>query len=227
MGLFGAIGDSIGSFLGHKAQKKQTKNILLDYNGAETGALNAFSGARDASIAGYTGARDATLGYYQPYQQTGVNALNRANDMQSGGFQYSPTDPSYAWRLGQGVDAIDRSAAARGQILSGGNLKALTRYGQGLASTEFANDFARNNQLAQLGLSGTNGAAQAQQNYATGLANTQSGYATGTANTLFGAADGRTGARYNRGNAIAAQYGDVFSAGGDNASQALLAFFGG
>lgn len=44
-------------------------------------------------------------------------------------------DPAYQFQMGQGQQAIERSAAAKGTLLTGGTLKALQRYGQGLAST--------------------------------------------------------------------------------------------
>lgn len=45
-------------------------------------------------------------------------------------------DPGYQFRLGQGMEAIKGSAAARGNRLGGGTLKALMEFGQGLASQE-------------------------------------------------------------------------------------------
>jgi gamma-glutamyltranspeptidase len=116
--------------------------------------------------------------------------------MQTPGFQYQPTDPSYQFRFNEGQRAIDRSAAAGGSLYSGGTLKALARYGQDYASTEFGKDFDRNNQLAKYGF-----------NAAQGMANTQSGYV----NSLFAAADGRAGARMDRADAIGDQYGSAVS----------------
>lgn len=45
----------------------------------------------------------------------------------------------YQFRLGQGISAIEQSAATRGLLSSGSTLKGLTEYGQGLASSEFQN----------------------------------------------------------------------------------------
>ncbi len=44
-------------------------------------------------------------------------------------------DPSYQFQMGQGLQGVQRSAAARGTLLTGGTLKALDQFGQGLAST--------------------------------------------------------------------------------------------
>lgn len=43
-------------------------------------------------------------------------------------------DPAYQFQLTQGQNAIDRSAAARGTLVSGGTLKDIAEFGQGLAS---------------------------------------------------------------------------------------------
>jgi hypothetical protein len=52
-------------------------------------------------------------------------------------------DPGYAFRLGEGLKALERSAAARGGLLSGSTGKALQRYGQDMASQEYGNAFNR------------------------------------------------------------------------------------
>jgi len=52
-------------------------------------------------------------------------------------------DPGYAFRLKEGLKALDASAAARGGMISGAALKAAGRYGQDYASNEYANAFNR------------------------------------------------------------------------------------
>ena len=52
-------------------------------------------------------------------------------------------DPGYAFRMSEGMKGLERSAAARGGLLSGAALKGITRYGQGLASDEYQNAFNR------------------------------------------------------------------------------------
>ncbi len=44
-------------------------------------------------------------------------------------------DPAYQFQLAQGLRGIQSGAAAKGTLLTGGTLKALDSYGQGLAST--------------------------------------------------------------------------------------------
>ena len=65
--------------------------------------------------------------------------------------------PDYQFRLQQGLNALDRSAAARGGLLSGNQLRAVTDFGQNLAAGEYANYY---NRLAALSGAGQSSAAQ-------------------------------------------------------------------
>jgi hypothetical protein len=85
-------------------------------------------------------------------------------------------DPGYAFRLKEGLKALDAQAAARGGMISGAALKAAGRYGQDYASNEYANAFNRyqtnrSNQLQPLqslmgvGQTATNATSNAAGNY--------------------------------------------------------------
>jgi hypothetical protein len=52
-------------------------------------------------------------------------------------------DPGYAFRMSEGMKGLERSAAARGGLLSGSTLKGIQRFGQDLASQEYQNAFNR------------------------------------------------------------------------------------
>lgn len=52
-------------------------------------------------------------------------------------------DPGYQFRLEEGAKALERSAAARGVLRTGGTLKDLLSYGQDLASQEYENVYGR------------------------------------------------------------------------------------
>jgi hypothetical protein len=52
-------------------------------------------------------------------------------------------DPGYKFRLSQGLDALQNSAAARGGLLSGGTAKAINDYAQNSASAEYGNVYNR------------------------------------------------------------------------------------
>ena len=86
----------------------------------------------------------------QPFLTAGTNALAR---MQAGEFAQPSAfnfgtndfqaDPGYAFRLSEGQKALERSAAARGGLISGTALKAATRFGGDLASQEYQNAYGR------------------------------------------------------------------------------------
>jgi hypothetical protein len=59
------------------------------------------------------------------------------------GDQPFTADPSYQFRLQQGQQALERSAAARGGTFSGRAAKDLTNYAQGAASQEYGNAYNR------------------------------------------------------------------------------------
>ena len=52
-------------------------------------------------------------------------------------------DPGYAFRMNEGLNAVESGAAARGGLLSGAALKAVQKYGQGLASEEYGRAYGR------------------------------------------------------------------------------------
>ena len=83
----------------------------------------------------------------QPFMQAGQNALNKLAPLAS---EYTPfgmaqfqQDPGYAFRMSEGMKALERGAAARGGLLSGATMKGLQRYGQEAASQEYQNAFNR------------------------------------------------------------------------------------
>jgi hypothetical protein len=59
------------------------------------------------------------------------------------GMQDFEEDPGYAFRLGEGAKALNRSAAMRGGLQSGGALKAAARFGQEMGSQEYGRAFNR------------------------------------------------------------------------------------
>lgn len=99
-----------------------------------------------------------------------VNGTAASGNWQAG------MDPSYGFRFGEGLKALERSAAAKGTLLTGGTLKGLLRYGQDMASTEYGNVFDRNYKLAGLGLNATNNAANLGSSYSGQVGNQSSNF---------------------------------------------------
>jgi hypothetical protein len=132
----------------------------------------------------------------QPYQEAGVNALNK---MQSGNVM-GMMDPSYQFRLGEGLKAIDRQAAARGGLISGGALKAAQRYGQDYASTEFGNAYNRLASLAGIGQTATNTMGNAAGQFGVNAGNNMMAGANARASGYVGGANALTGGLSNAAN---------------------------
>jgi anti-sigma28 factor (negative regulator of flagellin synthesis) len=76
-------------------------------------------------------------------------------------------DPSYQFRLGQGANALDMSAASKGMLMSGAQAKAITQYGQNFASQEYTNAYNRSLQTNQT--NNTNALNATQVNNASNL----------------------------------------------------------
>ena len=114
---------------------------------------NAASQAGNAQAAASNRAADLQYKQYQdtvarqkPFYDVGVNALPElvaASKYTPFGMDQFKADPGYAFRLSEGQKALERSAAARGGLLSGGTGKALERFGQDYGSQEYTNAFNR------------------------------------------------------------------------------------
>lgn len=62
--------------------------------------------------------------------------------------------PGYKFAFDEGQRAVQSSAASRGTLLTGGTLKALTKYGTGVADQLYGDTVNRYLSLADLGLRG-------------------------------------------------------------------------
>lgn len=125
-----------------------------------------------------------------PYRETGTAALGKLASMygitpsgaitgtagggtgyvDDGGYSASP---GYAFQLQQGTQAAERSAAARGQLASGGTMKAIARYTTGLAANDYDQYASRIAQLAGVGQQATNATVAAGQQTTNQIAQAQ------------------------------------------------------
>ena len=102
--------------------------------------------ATKLSIAAQKEALDKQIALSEPYRVAGQNALagyQTASPYTPFGMDQFNADPGYQFRLAEGTKALERSAAARGILQSGGTLKDITRFGQDQASNEYQNAFSR------------------------------------------------------------------------------------
>ena len=154
----------------------------------------------------------------KPFYQAGVTGQNRLMDLLGLGsnttgadfgkygkdFSMSDfqADPGYAFRLAEGQKALDRQAAARGGLISGGAMKAASRYGQDMGSQEYQSAFNRYqtnraNQLQPLGSLMASGQAAANQQ-----SGTLGAYGTNAANLLTQQGTAQAAGNLGTGNTI-------------------------
>jgi hypothetical protein len=113
---------------------------------AARSAADTAGAASDRAVALQREQYEKQLAMQKPFYDVGVNALPElvaASKYTNFGPQQFQQDPGYAFRLSEGQQALDRSAAARGGLISGGALKAAQRYGQEMGSQEYMNAFNR------------------------------------------------------------------------------------
>ena len=169
---------------------------LVGADAAKSAAETQAQSAREANELLYKMYQEQK-GLQEPFRGAGITAQNRLLDLlglsqnkgaegygryaKDLGMSDFTADPGYAFRLAEGQKTLERNAAARGGLISGGALKAATRYGQDMGSQEYQSAFNRYqtnraNQLQPLGSLLTSGqAAASNQSAAAGNYGTQAG----------------------------------------------------
>ena len=123
------------------------------------------------------------------------------------------TDPGYAFRMSEGMKALERSAAARGGLLSGATLKGTQRYGQDLASQEYQNAFNRYQAeragtlnpfqaLAGTAQSGANVLGQQAGQMGSNISNALGAYGSAAQGNIIGAGNAQASGYMGAANAI-------------------------
>jgi len=135
----------------------------------------------------------------EPFRQSGLNALAKLEPLATNytpfGMDQFQADPGYAFRMSEGMKGLERSAAARGGLLSGATLKGIQRFGQDLGSQEYTNAFNRyqTERSARLNpLQSLAGVGQTAAN-TLGTAGTQFANTVGQGNTQFANTMGNIG----------------------------------
>jgi hypothetical protein len=189
---------------------RQTGQSALDWLSVLTGMKNGYDGrSNNISALAANAARKGLNGGFNLPPSSYFGLLSRQFGMDD--FE---SDPGYQFRLAEGEKTINRAAAARGGYDSGGTLRALSRYGQNVASDEYQNAFnrwnAQNNQLynrfaslAGVGQVANNQLGQAGQNYANQVGNIAQNNAANQGNALLAGANARASGYTGFGNALA------------------------
>jgi hypothetical protein len=187
---------------------------------AAKSAANTQSNAARYAADQQAAATERQVELSEPWRTAGTTAVNQLSTMtQPGGKlteEFNPAtastmDPGYAFRLNEGMKALNASAAARGGLISGNALRAATGYGQEMGSQEYNNAFNRYqinraNLLDPLKfLSGQGQAAAA------GQAATIGAGATNTANLMTNAANANAAGQIGSANAYTNAIGQGIS----------------
>jgi hypothetical protein len=155
-----------------------------------------------------------------PWLKAGEGALNKligAVDYQKFGMDQFQQDPGYAFRLSEGQKALDRSAAARGGLISGGALRAAQRYGQDMGSQEYQNAFNRYQTERNAMLNPLQSLAGVGQTTATNLGTMGAANAANVGNLITGGAAAQAAGQVGQANAITGGLGTYLNYSQGNA----------
>jgi len=174
---------------------------------ASKSAAQTQADATGQATASNTAALNKQIELNQPFVNAGYTAVNQLSTQapfNPNTFNYQ-ADPGYGFRLKEGMNAMNATAAARGGLISGNALKAGQIYGQAAGSQEYQNAYNRyvqgygintsNNQfLANLGQNSANNTGAAIGN--TAASNSANIIGAGNANAAgqIGAANAYTNA---------------------------------
>jgi hypothetical protein len=129
---------------------------------AAKSAANTQAGAARAATDAQERMFERQIELQEPFREAGLKGQNRLMELLGLGgepgaqgygkyasAEFTPEqfaanqDPGYAFRMAEGMKALDRTAAARGGLVSGSALKGAQRFGQELGSQEYQNAFNR------------------------------------------------------------------------------------
>lgn len=171
---------------------------------ASENAKKGQQGAANAAMAASQQNYDRTKADLQPYITAGGNALGTINALNSGDYSAFKVSPDYQFALTQGLQGLDRSAAARGSLYSGGHSADVLGYAEGLASQNYGNFYNRLAALAQTG-----------QGAASNLGSIGTGNAATIGNASMNAANANAQAAYNNANTLGNFAGQAANAFGN------------
>lgn len=120
---------------------------------ASKSAASTQAAAADRATAAQQEALAQQMELQKPFTKAGTTAVNQLSamtqpggaatkDFSYGAFNYA-ADPGYAFRMKEGMNAMNATAAARGGLISGNALKAGQIYGQEMGSQEYGAAFNR------------------------------------------------------------------------------------
>ena len=136
---------------------------------AAAAGAKASQKATDATIAEQKRQFDLTRSDQLPWMQAGKDALGQQQALMSGDFSKFYQSPDYAFALSEGMKGLDRSAASRGRLYSGGYGQDLTKYAQGMATQNYNNYYSKLAGLSNTGSGTAQNLGVLGQNYANSM----------------------------------------------------------
>lgn len=216
-GIVGGIGSLVGGAETASAENKAAQTALTGFNYLKNNPLiGQLQTAGSGAVAGQTGALGAQAG-----TDSAVNGLLTSDGVNNPAYQNYLKSTGYNFQLQQGSNAITGNAAAKGMLNSGATGKALTTYGQNLASTTFNNYLGQMTNLANL--QGANASGYGQQ-ATTGL---QAAADVGNAGSIGGTASANqiAAAGQSTGTSIANAFNTVGGSIGSSMSNGSIGNF--
>lgn len=166
-------GNLLGGYMQSSAAKKAGDQLAAA--GAESNALqrDIFNTIRSD---------------YAPYREAGVDALTQIKALLSDPSAIT-RQPDYQFGLGQGMNALQNSATARGMNYSGAQAKALQRFGQDYAGSKLNESYNRLASIAGIGQQATGATSNAGMNYGNSVGNTLQGMGNARGASTVGSAN--------------------------------------
>jgi 5-methylcytosine-specific restriction endonuclease McrBC GTP-binding regulatory subunit McrB len=157
----GAITGAVGLYAANKSSK------------AAKDSTNAQTSASNATIAEQKRQYDLSRSDQMPWLNTGKWALGQQEAALKGDYSGFQNSPDYAFALSEGFKGLDRSAAAKGRMYSGGYGEDLTRFGQGLATQNYQGYMNNLGRLSNTGQGAAQNLGGLGQNYANAFGTAQ------------------------------------------------------
>lgn len=181
---------------------------------------------------------DTTREDFKPWREAGMDALAKLKaGIDDGSFTMDSfeftEDPGYRFRLEEGEKALRRTAAARGDLLSGRQIKNALSYNQGMATEEYGRAYGRErderlgkfNRLASvsgIGQTATGSTAAAGEAATGRITNALQVGGQGAQRAAYASGDAIAQGAINRGNAYADMYGNFAASANQGIENMLL-----
>jgi hypothetical protein len=233
--LGGASGAAAGAALGGGLDEATGGGS----SGAAREAANTSAAANDRALALQQRMYEEGVARKQPMLAAGNNALAQ---MQSGAFAQPEAfrfgkgdlvlDPGYEYELGESIRALQRTAAARGNLLSGGTLKAVSEDARQRANRGFNDAYNRaltgynaNVARSNTGYNRLAGLAGIGQTAGTQIGTAGQNYAANAGNLMMNQGDIQGNAMLASERARQSAYGNIGKALGSGGFDSLVSGF--